>query len=53
MKFGLSMFPTDPQDRGLLERCRDAGLHRVVFLIQPEPRGAALRALDARVPLTR
>ena len=40
-----------PQDRALVERCREAGLHRVVFLIQPEPRDAALRALDACVGL--
>jgi hypothetical protein len=42
-----------PQDRGIVERCRDAGIHRVVFLLQPEPRAQALRALDACLPLTR
>jgi len=40
-----------PQDRAMVERCRQAGIHRVVFLLQPEPRDAALRALDACVPL--
>jgi len=42
-----------PQDRAVVERCRDAGIHRVVFLLQPEPRDAALRALDVCVPLAR
>jgi probable F420-dependent oxidoreductase len=42
-----------PQDRAVVERCRQAGIHRVVFLLQPEPRDAALRALDACVPLAR
>src|SRR5262245_6757555 len=40
-----------PQDGALVERCREAGIHRAVFLLQPEPRDAALRALDACVRL--
>jgi len=35
-----------PQEEDVVRRCRDAGADRVIFLLDPEPRDAALAALD-------
>jgi probable F420-dependent oxidoreductase len=40
-----------PPEEDTVRRLADGGVHRIVFLIEPEPREAALRALDGLAQL--
>jgi alkanesulfonate monooxygenase SsuD/methylene tetrahydromethanopterin reductase-like flavin-dependent oxidoreductase (luciferase family) len=42
-----------PQDEGVVERCREHGVARVIFLLQPEPREKALPEVDRLAELAR